>query len=242
MRCNGRVIRRLRLRRQSLIRRSAFAFTLIVAGMLPPLNSMAQRVRLSVNCKSKRLDGAERETCASPDLMRLTADVDRATRRLERTLKGRDKEALLDTEGPLQVQRNDCQNEPGVHQCVVRVLQARMNALSAASTEPVSIRSEVTRYTFLRILYVKKWGDQLVGKRVHVSGCMVVDPGPIPTERTQGFIGETCSKTKRPYLAVVFSRMTEEQARFYDSQQPSSYWEGTVERQDGRLVLAQVNP
>jgi hypothetical protein len=71
---------------------------------------------------------------------------------------------------------------------------------------------------------------------------MVVDPGPIPTERTQGFIGETCSKTKRPYLAVVFSRMTEEQARFYDSKHPFSYWEGTVERQDGRLVLGQVNP
>jgi hypothetical protein len=223
------------------MRRSVLAFALIVAGMLPPLDTMAQRVRLSVNCKSNRLGGAERETCASPDLIRLTADVDRATRRLERTLKGRDKEALLDTEGPLEVQRNDC-DDPGVHQCVVRVLQSRLNALTAASTSPASIRSEVTRYTFLRIPYVKKWGDQLVGKRVHVLGCMVVDPGPIPAERTHGFIGETCSKTKRPYLAVVFSRMTEEQARFYDSKQPFSYWEGAVERQDGRLVLAQVNP
>ena len=69
---------------QRLVARSVLAFALIVAGMVTPLNAMGQRVRLSVNCKGNRLDGAERETCASPDLMRLTADVDRATSRLER--------------------------------------------------------------------------------------------------------------------------------------------------------------
>jgi hypothetical protein len=53
-------------------------------------------------CAPGRLDGAERETCASPDLMRLTAEVDRTTARLESALTSRD-EALIDTEGPFRV-------------------------------------------------------------------------------------------------------------------------------------------
>src|SRR2546427_2414464 len=70
---------------------------------------MGQTVGAVVDCGGKRLAGAERETCASPDLMRLAKDVDQLTGQLEATFTGRNKEALVDTERPLMVESNKCQ-------------------------------------------------------------------------------------------------------------------------------------
>src|SRR2546428_12161249 len=71
---------------------------------------MGQTVGAVVDCGGKRLAGAERETCASPDPMRLTKDVDQTTGPLETAFKGRHKEAPLGTGPPLQVGRQHVHN------------------------------------------------------------------------------------------------------------------------------------
>src|SRR5437879_8539862 len=70
---------------------------------------MGQTVGAVVDCGGNRRAGAERETWASPDVMRLTKDVDQLTGQLEATWAGRNKEALVDRERPFMVDRNKCQ-------------------------------------------------------------------------------------------------------------------------------------
>src|SRR3954447_17165417 len=102
-----------------------------------PTAAMAQHVTIAVDCKAQRLDAAERETCASVDLLQLTASVDSATRRLESKLTGRNREALHDTEGPFRLQRNNCQNaHPSVRECIERLIKNRMAALDSAAISP----------------------------------------------------------------------------------------------------------
>jgi hypothetical protein len=43
-------------------------------------------------------------------------------------------------------------------------------------------------------------------------------------------------------VPVIFNSMNEASASFFDSKMPSTHWEGTVERRDGQLVLAQMDP
>src|SRR5437870_10596159 len=159
--------------------------------------AMGQTVRSVVDCGGKRLTGAERETCASPDLMRLTTDVDQLTGHLEATLTGRNKEALVDTERPFMVERNNCQNATSaLHQdyasvvraCVERLLRGRLDALRAAGTSPGSIVSEIGQYSFWSIANFVKWGPELLGKHVRLWGCMALDPGPTPASRIHGTI------------------------------------------------------
>ncbi len=154
--------------------------------------AMGQTVRSVVDCGGKRLTGAERETCASPDLMRLTKDVDQLTGQLEATWTGRNKEALVDTERPFMVERNNCQNATSaLHQdyasvvraCVERLLRGRLDALRAAGTSPGSIVSEIGQYSFWSIANFVKWGPELLGKHVRLWGCMALDPGPTPGSR-----------------------------------------------------------
>jgi hypothetical protein len=218
----------------------------LLAAVVLPSSAMGQSVRAVVDCHAARLDGAERETCASPELMRLTAELDRATARLESTLTGRNKEALIDTEGPFRIQRNNCQNAAAhVHDCIERLLRARLDALTAAATVPDSIVSEVGRYEFLTVASFVKWGDQLVGKRVRVWGCMALDPGPTPESRTQGKIRQYSSPppTQGPYVTALFTSMNDTAATwFYDAKKPCGYWHGVVEHRDGAVVLAQMEP
>jgi hypothetical protein len=213
--------------------------TLLVGGMLFQTNAYAQAVVTAVDCKEERLAGAERAICAEPELLRLTDDIDQLTKRLEKSLKAADKAALVDTEGPFMVQRNNCQNErPDVRQCVERVLTHRRNALDAALVSRASIRSELTQYTFFDIPYFLKYGDLLVGKRIHVFGCMGLDHGTTAAERLHGTIRDSCTKKIGPFVPVIFKSMDEGQASFFDTVMPSTHWEGVVERRDGRLVLA----
>jgi len=194
---------------------------------------------VAVNCKATRLSGAQRETCASPELMRLSEDVDKMTFRLEQTLTGADKEALMDTGGPFVVERNNCQNaRPAVRECVERILGERRDGLTAALTSPAAIRGEIVKYTFLSPQYFEKYGDLLIGKHVHVFGCMVLDDGPTAAVRLHGFISDGCSRSGEPIVPVVFGSMSETTASFFDSKMPSTHWDGTVERRDGRLVLS----
>ena len=218
----------------------------LIAGVVLPSSAMGQSVRAMVDCHAGRLDGAERETCASPDLMRLTTELDRTTARLESTLTGRNKEALIDTEGPFRIQRNNCHNAAShVHDCIERLLRARLDALTAAATLPESILSEIGRYEFLTFASFVKWGDQLVGKRVRVWGCMALDPGPTSESRTHGKIRQYSSPppTRGPYVTALFTSMNDTAAIwFYDAKKPCGYWHGVVERRDGRFVLAQMEP
>jgi len=214
--------------------------------------AMGQTVRSVVDCGGKRLTGAERETCASPDLMRLTTDVDQLTGHLEATLTGRNKEALVDTERPFMVERNNCQNATSVlhqdyasvvHACVERLLRARLDALKAAGTSPGSIVSEIGQYSFWSIPNFVKWGPELLGKHVRLWGCMALDPGPTPASRIHGTIHDYPPKPRGASVPAIFNTMTEEKATwFYDAKKPCGYWHGVVGRRDGRLVLAQMEP
>jgi hypothetical protein len=222
------------------------AIIALIAGVVLPSSAMGQSVRAVVDCHAGRLDGAERETCASADLMRLTAELDRTTARLESTLTGRNKEALIDTEGPFRIQRNNCQNAAShVHDCIERLVRARLDALTAAATVPDSIVSEVGRYEFLTVGSFVKWGDELVGKRVRVWGCIALDPGPTPESRTHGTIRQDASplSTRGPSVTALFTSMNDTAATwFYDAKKPCGYWHGVVERRDGGVVLAQMEP
>ena len=218
----------------------------LIAAVVLPSSAMGQPVRAVVDCHAARLDGAERETCASPDLMRLTVELDRTTARLESTLTGRNREALIDTEGPFRIQRNNCQNAAAhVHDCIEHLLRARLDTLTTAVTLPESILSEIGRYAFLTFASFVKWGDQLVGKRVSVWGCMALDPGRTPESRTRGKIRQYSSPppTQGPYVTALFTGMNDTAATwFYDAKKPCGYWYGVVERRDGWFVLAQMEP
>ncbi|PYP00854.1 MAG: hypothetical protein DMD61_02700 [Gemmatimonadetes bacterium] len=214
--------------------------------------AMGQTVRSVVDCGGKRLTGAERETCASPDLMRLTTDVDQLTGHLEATLTGRNKEALVDTERPFMVERNNCQNATSVlhqdyasvvHACVERLLRARLDALKAAGTSPGSIVSEIGQYSFWSIPNFVKWGPELLGRHVRLWGCMALDPGPTPASRIHGTIHDYPLRPKGQSVPAIFNTMTEEKATwFYDAKKPCGHWAGVVERRDSSLVLAQIEP
>ncbi len=214
--------------------------------------AMGQTVRSVVDCGGKRLTGAERETCASPDLMRLTKDVDQLTGQLEATWTGRNKEALVDTERPFMVERNNCQNATSaLHQdyasvvraCVERLLRGRLDALRAAGTSPGSIVSEIGQYSFWSIANFVKWGPELLGKHVRLWGCMALDPGPTPASRIHGTIHDYPPKPRGASVPAIFNTMTEEKATwFYDAKKPCGYWHGVVGRRAGRLVLAQMEP
>ena len=216
----------------------------LLLAVLLPQGAIGQTVRATVDCTGRRLDGAERETCRSPELLRLTGDVDRLTAHLEATLTGPNKDALLDTEGPFRVQRNNCQNVgSGVHECIEGILRRRLDALTAAATSPATILNETTEYSFVDIPYFVKWGARLVGKRVNLWGCMTLDPGPTPESRLHGTIRDCAPGTTGRLVSARFTTMNETRARsFYDAKKPGAYWEGVVERQDSGLVLAQIEP
>ncbi len=182
---------------------------------------MGQTVGAVVDCGGKRLAGAERETCASPDLMRLTKDVDQlnATSALHQDYAS------------------------VVRACVERLLRGRLDALRAAGTSPGSIVSEIGQYSFWSIANFVKWGPELLGKHVRLWGCMALDPGPTPASRIHGTIHDYPPKPRGASVPAIFNTMTEEKATwFYDAKKPCGYWHGVVERRDGRLVLAQMEP
>lgn len=216
----------------------------LLAAVLASSEVTAQTIRASVDCSGVRTGAAEREQCASQDLRRLAARIDDLTSQLERTLTGRDREALIDTELPFVRQRNDCQNrDSGLHECVEQVLRHRFDALSAASAKPSSILTEVTQYTFLDVPFVLRWGSGLVGKRVRVWGSMTLSPGPTPAKRTRGVIRDGAETGAHRSLEATFRTMNEDRAdSFYDAKQPVTYWEGTVARVGGRFVLTDLEP
>jgi hypothetical protein len=74
---------------------------------------------------------------------------------------------------------------------------------------------------------------------------MALDPGPTPESRTHGKIRQYSSPppTRGPYVIALFTSMNDTAATwFYDAKKPCGYWRGVVERRDGQLVLAQMEP
>ena len=215
----------------------------IAAGLLSSVVA-AQRVALSVDCNSLRLSISESQTCSSSDIGSATADVDALTAQLERVLNGRNLEALIDTEMPVLRQRNNCSNTVSeARSCVAQVLSRRLAALRAAKNLHSSILGEIAQYTYIDTSYFLKWGNELVGKRLHVWGCMVLDPGSTPELRTRGSIGEPSSAPNEQRVPVIFKAMNDVAATwFYDAKRPCSHWEGVVQRQGVQFVLTEVEP
>src|SRR2546422_5074911 len=148
---------------------------------------MGQTVGAVVDCGGKRLAGAERETCASPDLMRLTKDVDQLTGQLEATWTGRNKEALVDTERPFMVERNNCQNATSaLHQdyasvvraCVERLLRGRLDALRAAGTSPRAVGSPIRPHSPRGMSNMARRGRPLRRESARAWGGSGPDPPP----------------------------------------------------------------
>ena len=204
--------------------------------LLSVLFCVAAYAQISVNCAAQRLSGAERVTCESPELIQLGKDVDKLTTEMELRLTGKNKEALVDTKGPLLVDRNACQNVSAVRDCVQTLLTHRRDALTTAMTAPDSIRAELSRYTYLDPVFFEKYGDLLVGRHIRVFGCLTLAPGAVAAARLKGTIRD-CSKNSVKPVPVVFKQMDETEARFIDEKEPATHWEGTVQRQQGQLVL-----
>ena len=205
----------------------------IVAALYSPTLATAQKIRTTVDCKAERLDDAEQEQCASPDLIALASSVDSATRALESTLTGRNRDMLLDTEKPVRTERNDCQNHllTDVHQCIADVLNRRLQGLADASAAPNDIRHELTQYTFFDVPFVLKWGDLLTKEHVHVWGCL----------RTLGgstvIISARCSKTA-PYIPTINSIVQGGAATELRDRPRIGYWRGVLQYKTGGLALA----
>lgn len=208
------------------------------------MTASGQTVHAAATCAGRPLSSVEREICGRPELQQLNDSVDTLTARLESTLTDGDRDALVDTERPFVVQRNDCQNQRAVvRACVERLLSGRVSALTVALNAPASIRDEITKYSFLTVPFFQKYGDRLVGRRIRVFGCMSLAPGATAAARVSGTISESCAQTSGPSVAALFSSMNSTKAIwFYDAKQPSSYWEGIVERRADRLVLTQIDP
>ena len=211
------------------------AVALCVAGALT-----APRAQTSgVDCSGTQLGAAEREICSAAELARLNGEIVQATDRLKSSLTGADRNVLVDTESRFVAQRNNCSNDrQSVRGCVERVLRARMNALASALSTPASIRSEITQYTVLDAPFLEKYGDRLVGRRVSVFGCMILDPARVPADRLRGRIRESCEGGVS--VQALFTAMDDASASWFDRAMPSSHWAGVVEQRDGRIVLVGV--
>ena len=224
--------------------RNLLAAVLCAGEVLAPALARAQALTATVNCAGPRLDGAEREICAAPELGRLNDAVDSLTRRLESRLTGEDRAALIATERPFVIERNNCQNDAsGVRACVEHVLRGRAAALTASLHTPAAIRDEIARYTFLDLRFFRRYGEDLAGKRIRLFGCMLLAPGPKVEERVHGTIRASCQETEGLSVPVIFTRMDSTSAIwFFDAKRPVGYWQGTVQRAGGTLVLAGVEP
>lgn len=216
---------------RTLTQRTMMIAAAFVAASQVPTPAAAQKVQVTVDCTATDLDGAEKEQCASPDLIQLAASVDSATRALEARFTGRNKEMLLDTEKPVRTERNDCQNHllTDVHRCVADVLTRRLHGLAEASASPDDIRHELTQYTFFDVPYVLKWGELLTKNVIHVWGCLRTMTG------TTVIVSARCSK-ETPYLRTVYSDVQGGPAKDLRDQPRTGYWRGTL-RQGAVLVF-----
>src|SRR5580658_9341900 len=83
---------------------------LLIAGAFVPTAANAQKVVSRVDCAkltTRRADNVQEQICSSPELLRQTNEIDAMSKLLETRLTGTDKEALVDTEHPYLVQRNN---------------------------------------------------------------------------------------------------------------------------------------
>jgi len=202
----------------------------------------AQRAA-SVNCGASRRDLAEREVCASPDLTRLAGAIDSATRALRTHLTGADRDALLDTEHPFVVTRNDCQNAAGqVHACVQRIMSARFDALTLAASAPSSIQSEVARYPFVDVPYVSRWGNRLVTERLDVWGCLRELAATRHGDGQRLTVTSTCSTGEARALSVRPATLSPADSVFLRSGPRMGYWRGTLARAGNGYALVGWRP
>lgn len=224
----------------------------LAVGTLLEIGVSAQAVVVGIDCAhlTARASSVDHAICEKPELVRVNNEIDNLSKRLEMTLTGPDKEALLDTEKPFLVQRNNCQNQgsrstpsydEAVRSCVERILVKRRDALNATLTSSQAIRAEIEQYTFVDGAFFQKYSNRLIGKRMDIFGCLVLRPGPTPASRTEGTIkgngtNPSC-EADGPSVSVVFKSMTESESNFFDTKMPFSWWHGVIEQRDGRLVL-----
>jgi uncharacterized protein len=197
-----------------------------------------------VDCTAKVLSVVDREICTQPELGRLDREVDQLSRQMNAELKGAEAEILADSEMPFERTRNGCQNQDTsnagyperVRDCIRRVLTDRLNTLKDAQSVPASIRRAILQYTYLDVPFVRKYGAELVGRRVSVFGCIVLGHGGDAARRIHAVIEESPDRKGKP-IVVLFKSMNERMAEFLDEKRPCAHWGGTLQRRDGELVL-----
>ena len=206
-------------------------------GLLLPVVGQTQSFPAGPDCASERLSRALRATCENMELLELTRRIDGLTEKLENTLTGAEKDALVDTEMPFVRQRNNCSNErDSVATCVTEILELRSQGLEATMAEPASVLREIPRYEFFDVPFVVRYGHLLDGRQVRVFGCFLLDPGPSPEVRLGGTIRESCGDPDSPSVRINFDRMNDVRPNFLDKQ-PASHWRGRIELRDGQPVL-----
>jgi uncharacterized protein len=232
-------------RRTRAARRIASACDLLalLTGLLLPAIGNTQTVPSAVDCAAARLDRVGKAVCNAADsaeLVEWSRRIDAMTAALEQTLTGAQKNALIDTERPFLVARNNCSNsgdDAAVAACARGVLELRKRGLEAATQDAASIFAEIPRYSRVDVPFVVRYGDRLDGARVAVFGCFVLDPAPAPEQRLNGAIHEDCADPDAASVRVHFDRMDAARPNFLDKM-PSSWWQGRIELQDGQPLLS----
>lgn len=223
--------------------RGAPMSSLVVAMLVLGASGLSAQRKATVNCADRRLDLAESDVCASRDLIKLATRIDRSTRRLERQLTGVDRRALLDTEQPFVVARNGCQNETSdVHACVERIMNGRADALALAASTPSSIQSEVTKYHYVQVAYVDRWGMRLLNEHLEVWGCLFLDHRFSALTAARITIRSTCEAPSRGALIVHPAALSESDSVFLQAAPRLGYWSGTLERESDKYLLTGWRP
>jgi hypothetical protein len=112
----------------------------------------------------------------------------------------------------------------------VAVISAAAPRAAAAQT-PAMKASVDCRALGARASVVEK---VICGRPLSVFGCLVLLPAPNAVARVRR---HTSCEDDGPVAPVVFKRMNAADAAFVDNKSPTAFWQGIVERRDGRLVL-----
>jgi uncharacterized protein len=182
-----------------------------------------------IDC-SHPANSAEQTVCAHSELRSRDQAIEQQTAALKAKLTGENAAILADAERPFLTLRDDCSNEPDVAACLGKVLADRQDLLHRTETDANAIRSALAQVRYIDIGFLWKYWGQLVGHKLSVYGCLILDDA---TPRTHAVL-ETDNQRSVP---VLFKSMTEEIADFLDDQKPCAHWLITVRKDGDKFVL-----
>jgi uncharacterized protein len=193
-----------------------------------------------IDCASPK-SNVESQICTHPDLLHLSGQVADTTAHLESKLKGEDATILKDTEQPFRVLTNNCQNPISsapdyyerVRACIQNTLDQRLNLLDRAESSPDQIQEAINQAEFISLPFLRKYREQLVGRRLQIVGRMSVAPETHPGEpRLMGTLSDDGES-----IPVFFKSMDPSNAKWMDTHTPFSWWDVTVQMRGDALVL-----